>query len=246
MESNNIQNSNLDHLRDDAELLLSVASLAANEFDSQGPTSFWGCKKEISSFPRLPLISSTSPLDGPSPTKYIMKPRLASLEDLAPKADASSGTGSSSEDSSSAASSSSSAEGDHRTSPTADCFDWSRARSVSLDLSTDLSHNHHLTIPESPKPRKNLGMVNIVSPMNSPTSVRLAPIRKLGLQAKKAKRESLSSGEGKQRQIKAIVPEGKPIKKILRSRFSWKNYPELEAFLIGKLQSINVYRRNLF
>jgi len=126
---------------------------------------------------------------------------------------------------------------------------WKRLRSVSIDS----------PVFESPGVLTSLtsGTANLVTPLNTPVLVRglKLPMRKARLrQAKKAKRERRSSNKGKKtntttvappvpaeaaddnkkRSLKAVVvPKGKVVKTILRKKFSWKNYPELEAFLIA-------------
>lgn len=101
-------------------------------------------------------------------------------------------------------------------------FVWNRVRTVSID-----SPNASVTSSGNPA---------IVSPMNTPSKNR-KPSRR---QSQKAKRDllkmpkmpqlpssDLKSHKKKalQAAIKASLAKGKTMKKILRKKFSWKNYP---------------------
>eukprot|EP00429_Kryptoperidinium_foliaceum_P063883 CAMPEP_0176050996 /NCGR_PEP_ID=MMETSP0120_2-20121206/25351_1 /TAXON_ID=160619 /ORGANISM="Kryptoperidinium foliaceum, Strain CCMP 1326" /LENGTH=351 /DNA_ID=CAMNT_0017384435 /DNA_START=134 /DNA_END=1189 /DNA_ORIENTATION=- len=127
-------------------------------------------------------------------------------------------------------------------------FNWTRARTVSIDS----PHHAGLLTPRStqelPEHEKvshlSLGDPALVSP--SPRT-RSRPIRRASLKlAQKAKRERLKMPkmpqlppvsaditEYKERALQAEAEKGLALKTIGRKKFSWKNYPELEAFLIA-------------
>ena len=98
-----------------------------------------------------------------------------------------------------------------------------RIRTVSIDTPDATMRT---TSPLGPAP-------NLVSPVHSPTNRRL-PMRNKSLRlSKQAKRESVaeskpySSIQKKGKAIQGTPAKGVPIKKILRKKFSWKNYPEV-------------------
>jgi len=232
----------------EAELLLSFTTIAEKEIRSMGsPARLWDDDEDLQAFPTLPnfggaprlpvtLASPICSLKKPLSRTWfpLMQPRLASPM---------------------VQSTTSSTEGDlsDSTYSTDDSKDhegsWKRLRSVSIDS----------PVFESPGVLTSLasGTANLVTPLNTPVLVRglKLPMRKARLrQAKKAKRERRSSNKGKKtntttvappvpaeaaddnkkRSLKAVVvPKGKVVKTILRKKFSWKNYPELEAFLIA-------------
>lgn len=121
-----------------------------------------------------------------------------------------------------------------------DRFTWNRIRTVSID--SPLNHG----LSKQPEAiAMSLGNPAIVSPMGTPVG-RGRPVRKASLRlSHKAKREHLKlpkipqlppttdAKEHKKKALQTSVAKGVPIKKILRKKFSWKNYPELEAFLIA-------------
>jgi hypothetical protein len=111
--------------------------------------------------------------------------------------------------------------------PTNDLFAWSRARAVSMD-----SEGFRAS-PDSH--RKSTS--NIVSPESSPISRCLKVPRKRGLRPIKHKRnysvDTSDSSHAEKRALPNVKHGGRAMKKILRKKFSWKNYPELEAFLIA-------------
>lgn len=108
--------------------------------------------------------------------------------------------------------------------PTNDLFAWSRARAVSMDsegfrASPDSQH------------RKSSAS-NIVSPESSPVSRRPQVSRKQGLRQIKRKRNysidsSSDSSHGEKRTLSNAKYGGRVMKKILRKKFSWKNYPDV-------------------
>lgn len=241
-----------DRLPSDAALLLSFTSIAEKEIRAMGsPARLWDDDEDLDGFPRLPSFgTSTSAKEfsetsfcslKPQPKRgWLMKPRLSS-----PMMEES--TSSAEEDSSD-----SSYNGEDESANTKEQA-WKRLRAVSIDS----------PVPDTPKGRSSnvLGAsaaANIVTPLTTPVVLRGSklPMRKARLrQAQKAKRERRSSGasagskksattasvaaaseaaEDKKRSLKTVtVPKGKVVKRILRKKFSWKNFPELEAFLIA-------------
>jgi hypothetical protein len=110
-----------------------------------------------------------------------------------------------------------------------DRFTWNRVRTVSIDSPLHLYQSDEIAV--------SLGNPAIVSPMNTPVG-RGRPVRKASLRlSHKAKREHLklpkmpqlittiSVNDHKKKALQASVAKGTPIKKILRKKFSWKNYP---------------------
>lgn len=247
--------SSADRLPSDAReaaLLLSFTSIAEREIRAMGsPARLWDDDEDLGGFPRLPFVSGSASTTEftrasicsfkPQPTRtWLVRPRLASspLERS---------TSSSEEDSSD-----STYAGEDESSPKEHQGSWRRLRTVSIDSPA----------PESPRVLTTISnaasdAVNIVTPLTKPVMVRAhkLPVRKARLrQSQKAKRERRSSGGGggskkpstttsvvasevaddKKRSLKAVVvPKGKVVKRILRKKFSWKNFPELEAFLIA-------------
>ena len=113
-----------------------------------------------------------------------------------------------------------------------DRFTWNRVRTVSIDspVNQGLSKQSEVTI-------MNLGNPAIVSPMSTPVG-KYRPIRKPSLRlSQKARKEHLKLPkipqlptatyvkEHKKKSLQSSVAKGTPIKKILRKKFSWKNYP---------------------
>lgn len=233
----------------EAELLLSFTSIAEKEIRSMGsPARLWDDDEEdLQAFPRLPNFggapSTSATLAGPRICSLkkpltrtwfpLVQPRLASPM-------ATSSTTSTEEDFSDSAY--------HTDESSKDEGSWKRLRSVSIDS----------PVPESPKVIRSLtsGTANLVTPLTTPVLVRglKLPMRKARLrQAQRAKKErrpsnakktnttavvapplAADAADDKKRSLKAVVvPKGKVVKTILRKKFSWKNYPELEAFLIA-------------
>jgi hypothetical protein len=113
-----------------------------------------------------------------------------------------------------------------------DLFAWSRVRTVSMDS----PHSHGLPM-HLDAGSLSLGNPAIVSPTSTPIT-RGRPLRKASLrlshQAKKEHvkipkmpqlHERSSVNEHKKRALEACVAKGTSMKKILRKKFSWKNYP---------------------
>jgi len=106
--------------------------------------------------------------------------------------------------------------------------DNTRIRAVSIDAPVNTSMR--TASPLGPAP-------NLVSPMHSPTNRRL-PVRHKSLRlSKQAKRECIekpySMVEKKGKALQGTPPKAVPTRKIGRKKFSWKNYPELEQFLVA-------------
>jgi len=111
--------------------------------------------------------------------------------------------------------------------PTDERFAWSRVRAVSMDSEG---------IRSSPDTSRK-GIANIVSPESSPISRRPQVSRKRGLRPVKRKRNYSVDSSDSHVEKRTLIHNGKHggrvMQKILRKKFSWKNYPELEAFLIA-------------
>lgn len=103
----------------------------------------------------------------------------------------------------------------------------SRIRSVSIDLSEPEETSSR---EGSPDLGFSLG-APIVSPLNSPVNSRRTPRRKSGIKALMLNKHSEMPTK-KMVEAKGTL-NGHTLKTILRKKFSWKNYPELEAFLIA-------------
>jgi hypothetical protein len=115
-----------------------------------------------------------------------------------------------------------------------DQFTWSRVRTVSID--SPLSQ----ALPKHPEAiSMSLGIPAIVTPMSTPIA-RGRPVRKASQRlSQKARRDHLhlklpkmpqlqpttDVKEHKKKALQTSVAKGLPIKKILRKKFSWKNYP---------------------
>ena len=124
-----------------------------------------------------------------------------------------------------------------------DRFTWNRVRTVSIDSPLSIGR---ATMSATPTSNMMLGDPAIVSPMNSPL-MRDRPVRKSSLRlSHKAKRDHLKLPkipqvpshtttttaddvvvkDRKKRTLQTnVAPRGATIKKILRKKFSWKNYP---------------------
>jgi hypothetical protein len=225
-----------DDLVEAAAALSELSTIANKEITTRG-NAVW--EDDVEDFPRLPDFSNTAESTAKS-SWLTMDPRIGSMKEILkrPSDDVSSTTEGSSDDTSTSDYSGQSPDDSND-------YAWKRARTVSIDGPA----------PASPKILKsnvlgsfpNKGDLNIVSPMNSPVTQRL-PLRKARVRrAQKAKRErrpkqtsskktqqSADATEDKRRSLSSVtVPRGKTVKKILRKKFSWKNYPELEAFLIA-------------
>mmetsp|Transcript_31341 Transcript_31341/g.51741 ORF Transcript_31341/g.51741 Transcript_31341/m.51741 type:complete len:326 (-) Transcript_31341:464-1441(-) len=119
--------------------------------------------------------------------------------------------------------------GDSR--PRTSFLSLNRIRSVSIDLSDpDIDMDDTSSREGSPTLGFSLG-VALVSPMNSPVITRRTPRRKSGIKALMLNKHSEMPTK-KMVEAKGTL-NGHTLKTILRKKFSWKNYPELEAFLIA-------------
>jgi len=101
---------------------------------------------------------------------------------------------------------------------------WNRIRSVSIDIPEDLA---------TYRGEKKTASEDVVAPSDSPVSRRF-PLRKAALLRKQrtTKAESPRTNKRIQLNSKSASPSSS-LKTILRKKFSWKNFPELEAFLIA-------------
>lgn len=130
-------------------------------------------------------------------------------------------------------------------------FAWSRARTVSMD-----SPKSHSTSPKHvPSNPLSLSLPAIVTPVGPSrlrstrrTNQRLVPHKGKKEKVKLPKLPQLHRHpqqlhqqqeneecvqERRRKAVKMSVEKGIPITTIHRKKFSWKNYPELEAFLIA-------------
>jgi hypothetical protein len=116
-----------------------------------------------------------------------------------------------------------------------DMFTWNRVRTVSIDSPVTTGRSTFSNMPTS----ANFMLCDsaIVSPMNSPVT-KERRIRKSSLRlSQKARREhtkperapepfpTMDVGDHKKRALQSSAARGTTIKKILRKKFSWKNYP---------------------
>lgn len=128
---------------------------------------------------------------------------------------------------------------------------WHRARTVSIDNGYGSPRRSPVTgqTGRSKKNTKPLSLPAVVTPTGS----RLRPVRKqtLKLLANKGKKEQIKfpkitaqqihshnslpniMAQHKRKAMEQIAIKGKSITIIHRKKFSWKNYPELEAFLVA-------------
>lgn len=212
-----------------ASALSMFSQICNKELISRGTTILWD---DDEGFPCLPDLSNGMASDSQVSS---MNPRVGSMREILNRPSDDTSVSSSSETDASTA----------RSSGQSPCFSldepaWKRIRSVSMDG----------PVPETPKTTKSnvlssLGSdFNIVSPMNSPVTQRL-PMRKVrARKAQKAKRDrrqkhssskahlrqETEASEDHRRSLNTVtVPRGKTVKKILRKKFSWKNYPEVSA-----------------
>jgi len=127
-------------------------------------------------------------------------------------------------------------------------FNWTRVRTVSIDspLHTSLLTPKAMD-EELPKPC-TLSLIRpaLISPLSTPIG-RGRPIRRASLKfAQKIKQEhikipklpqlppvTVDVNEYKKKALQSSLAKGMKIQTIGRKKFSWKNYPELEAFLIA-------------
>jgi hypothetical protein len=203
-------------VRDQAVLLLSIADIAKTEINNDGLSALWEDDEGIPKFPKLAELDVTD-------YKWLT-PRTETLKDLIAGAERSS------------------------TNP----YPSSRARSVSIEYSPE----HQFSCFERTASPLLLGppevsSANLVSPGISPLSNRRLPLRKQSLRlSHKAKKEHLlassssmssdeeegptqtvsladTSNNSRSKPLQPATAKGVTVKKILRKKFSWKNYPEV-------------------
>lgn len=132
----------------------------------------------------------------------------------------------------------------------AERFNWSRARTVSIDsplhaglLTPKASNDHHL---------ENFGLAlgrpALISPTSTPIG-RGRPVRRASLKlAQKSKRDHLKVPklppmapvtvdvkEYKKKALQNCVAKGAKIQTIGRKKFSWKNYPGMSFYLVASV-----------
>lgn len=230
--------SSEDDLVDAAAALADLSKIANKELITRGKDALW---EDDESFPELPdLYGNCSKAKNSSP--WWMDPQAGSTKELLKKP-AVYASSSSEDDSSESSSSLYSGQSPEETEDLA----WNRVRSVSIDgIPTTPKTLKSNVLSSFPSFGKEGGELNIVSPMNSPVTQRL-PMRKTRARhSKQAKRDrqnkkqkqssapnkkqqsSVDASEEKKRTLTSVsVPKGKAVKKILRRKFSWKNYPEV-------------------
>eukprot|EP00544_Gedaniella_sp_CCMP2646_P006571 CAMPEP_0202491574 /NCGR_PEP_ID=MMETSP1361-20130828/8589_1 /ASSEMBLY_ACC=CAM_ASM_000849 /TAXON_ID=210615 /ORGANISM="Staurosira complex sp., Strain CCMP2646" /LENGTH=327 /DNA_ID=CAMNT_0049121645 /DNA_START=54 /DNA_END=1037 /DNA_ORIENTATION=+ len=108
--------------------------------------------------------------------------------------------------------------------PTDDRFAWNRIRAVSMD--SEGLHN-------ASSPTNRGSSFNLVTPESSPVTRQRTPRKRAGLRAKRKRAYSMDSADLVEKRLPTEEIGGRTMTKILRKKFSWKNYPELEAFLIA-------------
>lgn len=209
-------------LRDEAALLLSIADICNKEMKDNGLSLLWSDSDDhddSAEYPTFPVLTKPAPPSEDSPS--LLKPR---------------------------------SEGPRETTrylrPRAVSMDSGRLVSTMID-DDDASEDSNERLATSP--------VSFTSPMNSdqappivtPTTTvsivshRRLPLRKqshrLFKQAKQEYREQkperverhpVSGKDKKGKALQGIPPKGVPIKKIMRKKFSWKNYPEVCTFYV--------------
>ncbi|CAB9501474.1 expressed unknown protein [Seminavis robusta] len=228
----------------EAALLLSFTSIAENEIRSMGTSARLWDDEDLDNFPRLPSLDDGAPVAAgicsvnPSWTPLV-QPRLASPMMYESTSD---------DNSSDSTYTGRDSPIVHQGTKGA----WKRLRAVSIDAPPE-------SPPVALKPGilssikasgRSSTFANIVSPLSTPVLLKPSklPMRKAKLrQSQKAKRNKKkpnttplappakmeAAEDNKKRSLKPVaVPKGKTLKTILRKKFSWKNYPELEAFLI--------------
>jgi hypothetical protein len=205
-------------VRDQAVLLLSIADIAKTEITNDGFSALWVDDEDIPMFPKLsePNVSDF---------KWLT-PRTETLKDLIVGA----------------------------MNTSSDHYPSNRVRSVSIEYSPEQHSSlfERTTSPLSLGPPEG-SSANIVSPGVSPLSNRRLPFRKQSLRlSHKARKEHVHSSsspmssdeeEGpartvsfadtnskKSKPLQPATAKGVIVKKILRKKFSWKNYPEVRHF----------------
>ena len=101
--------------------------------------------------------------------------------------------------------------------PTDDRFAWNRIRAVSMDSEG---------LRNASPPSKGSSF-NLVSPESSPVTRHRTPRKRGGLRAKRKRTYSLDSADLVEKRLPTEEIGGRTMTKILRKKFSWKNYPEV-------------------
>ena len=208
-------------VRDQAVLLLSIADIAKTEINNDGLSTLWFEDEDIPKFPKLSEPHA-------SDFKWLT-PRTETLKDLIVGA----------------------------MNTSSDHYPSNRVRSVSIEYSPE-QHSSRFERTTSPLllgPPEG-SSANLVSPGVSPLTNRRLPFRKQSLRlSHKARKEHLLSSsspmcsdeeeedEGpartvsfadtnskKSKPLQPATAKGVIVKKILRKKFSWKNYPEVRNF----------------
>jgi hypothetical protein len=193
----------------DATLLLSIADICNSEIKTGGLNNLWRDDLTLPNFPSLE--------DSVSPDEKLLTPRTESLRDFF--------VGSGGES----------------------LYPSNRVRSVSIDSPKPTT----MLLEDEDRVTSPLIMsssAQLVSPMQTPRANRRLPPRKQSLRLSvKARKEYVEAQEetlsppssprsprpNRSKSLQGQCPKGVPIKKIHRKKFSWKNYPELEQFLIA-------------
>ena len=222
---------NAETLRDEAALLLSIADICNKEMRDNGVSMLWDDEEEQDRalFPKFPTLTKPALWEDVS----FLKPRSE-----APRVPT------------------------RYSRPRAVSMDSGRLVSSLVDNDQDSqgSEERSVSSPIAFASPYDANQVPIVTPTThvSLVSNRRLPMRKSTQRMfKKAKRDHLESGterierppvsgrDKKGKALQGIPPKGVPIKKIMRKKFSWKNYPEVShAFLIGFMVFV-VLKRDL-
>lgn len=196
------QSENASEKRDAAALLLAVAAIASKEIRVDGLV--WDDDDEHSLVRPKATFAKMSVLDDETWEPSNLAPRFAFANSLGNDSDQYDDME------------------DLTLPPTDDRFAWSRVRAVSMDSEG---------IRASPDSHHRKAISNIVSPESSPVVRRTPAPRKRGLRRKKRKRSYSADSSGSSPAGKKTLPndkhKGRVMTKILRKKFSWKNYPEV-------------------
>jgi hypothetical protein len=213
-------------VRDQAVLLLSIADIAKTEINNDGLSALWVGDEDIPKFPKLsePNVSDFKWL---TPRTETLKGLIVGI-----------------------------------TNTSSDHYPSSRIRSVSIEYSPEQhsSRFERTASPLSLGPPEGI-IANLVSPGVSPLSKnRRLPFRKQSLRlSHKARKEHLlsssspmssddeevpartvsfadtSTSSKKSKPLQPATAKGVIVKKILRKKFSWKNYPEVRHSSLRKI-----------
>lgn len=195
----------------DAALLLSIADICSSEIKSGGLKNIW---REDLTLPKFPCIDALDEKSGPTP----LAPRKESLTEFLTQTLS------------------------------------QRARAVSVDhtklqLEIPMERDSAASPPALVSPIPSFERP--VSPPESPHRFNRIPFRSQRLSTK-ARRDSIEQARGSspellplseppspstparcRKPLQSPCRKGVPIKKVYRKKFSWKNLPELEQFLIA-------------